>query len=76
MNGTCRIPNREVRSEWVNSIEGIGEYSAIIPMIRNSKELLESVWHGDCKTVADALTRTHEHLTRHTKEHSCVIEKA
>ena len=60
---TCRIPNREVRAEWVNAIEDVPEHSRIIEMIRNSKKLLESAWSCDADAVAEALERTHERLT-------------
>ncbi len=60
---TCRIPNREVRGEWVNAIEDLPDYSNMLSMIRVSKSLLESVWSGDASAVAAALEKTHEKLT-------------
>ena len=60
---TCRIPNREVRGEWVNAIEDLPDYSNVLSMIRVSKSLLESVWSGDASAVAAALKKTHEKLT-------------
>ena len=62
-DGTCRIPNREVRGEWVKAIEGLPDYSSILSMIRASKSLLESAWSGDAKAVASALGLAHEKLT-------------
>ncbi len=60
---SCRIPNREVRAEWMSAIEDVPEHSRIVGLIRNSKSLLESVWGCDGCSVAAALEKTHECLT-------------
>ena len=60
---TCRIPNREVRGEWVNAITINGEHEEMLKMIRGSKEVLESAWRMDCARLADALEKSHERLT-------------
>ena len=62
-DGTCRIPNREIRDEWVNALEDFPDDSGILKMIRESKLLLEAVWNGDGYAAAASLERAHEHLT-------------
>ena len=60
---TCRIPNREVRGEWVNAITINGEHQELLKMINGSKEVLESAWNGDASCLAKALEATHRKLT-------------
>ena len=60
---TCRIPNREVRGEWVNAIAINGEHEDMLKIIRGSKEVLESAWRMDGARLAEALERSHERLT-------------
>ena len=60
---TCRIPNWEVRQEWYNAIEAEPEYKETNKIIEDSKELLDRVIDGDAGAVADALNRTHIHVT-------------
>ncbi len=61
--GRCRIPNREVRGEWANALAMSGDYQFVARMIQDSKKFLKATWNGDGKAVADALSKTHEHLT-------------
>ena len=60
---TCRIPNNEVRNEWVNSIEDDADYAPMVEMIRGSKALLKSAWDMDAKALAKALEKSHELIT-------------
>ncbi len=60
---TCRIPNREVRMEWVNAITINGEHQELLKMINGSKEVLDSAWHGDAPRLAKALEAAHQKLT-------------
>ncbi len=60
---TCRIPDYEVRCEWVNAIYDNPQFSAVMSMINDSRKLLDSVWGMDADAVAEALERTHERLT-------------
>ena len=62
-NGTCRIPNREVRQEWFNAIETDDEYKITNEIISASKGLLEETWAGNCEAVAHALDISHIHVT-------------
>ena len=59
---TCRIPNREVRNEWVNSMEDDSDYVPVVEMIRGSKSLLRSAWEMNEKALAEAMERSHERL--------------
>ena len=60
---TCRIPNREVRGEWVNAITMSGEHKEIIGMINASKEILQAAWDGDSVRLASAVEASHQKLT-------------
>lgn len=61
--GTCRIPNREVRQEWFNAIEGNDDYEVTNEIIENSKRLLKCTIDGDEETVAKALDTSHIHVS-------------
>ena len=62
-DGTCRIPNREVRQEWFNAIETNEEYTITTQIIQSSKELLNLTLQGDEQAVARALDISHIHVT-------------
>ena len=62
MTGTCRIPNREVREEWVSSINDNPDYATVMELINHSKGVLEATWAMDCARFAEALERSHERL--------------
>lgn len=60
---TCRIPNREVRQEWLNAIEEEPGYEVTDGIIKASKELLEQTIKGNEQAVAEALDVSHIHVT-------------
>ena len=61
---TCRIPNGEVRQEWINALRKVPEeYSVTNAIIRDSKELLQRTWNGNEEAVARALDISHIHVT-------------
>ena len=62
-DGTCRIPNLEVRKEWNNAIEDMPEYSKTDEIIKASEELLEQTILKNSDAVAKALDNTHLHVT-------------
>lgn len=62
-DGTCRIPNREVRQEWFNAIETNDEYKITNKIIQSSKELLSETLRGNDEAVARALDTSHIHVT-------------
>ena len=59
----CRIPNMEVRFEWVDAMEDSRKYDWIVKFIRNSEKLLESAWSGDGAAVAKAMDEAHRKIT-------------
>ena len=61
--GTCRIPNREVRQEWFNAIESNSDYKITNQIIQSSKELLQQTLQGNAEAVAKALDISHIHVT-------------
>ena len=62
-DGTCRIPNREVRNEWMNAIADDKDYAVTNRIIEASKQLLTDTIAGDEKAVARALDESHIHVT-------------
>ena len=67
---TCRIPNLEVRQEWLNAIEGESDYSETNKIIEASKSLLADTIAGDEDAVAKALDTTHIHVTSNRSYHN------
>ena len=61
--GTCRIPNREVRQEWFNAIETESEYEVTNKIIESSKQLLKDTIKGDAQAVAASLDESHIHVS-------------
>ena len=62
-DGTCRIPNREVRGEWLNAVAVMDDYKETDRIIKDSKELLAETLAGNEEAVAKALDRAHIHVT-------------
>ena len=58
-DGTCRIPNNEIKDMWALSMERARGYEEISRMIKDSKKLLEATWMGDEEIVAEAVARAH-----------------
>lgn len=61
--GTCRIPNKEVRQEWFNAIETEEDYAVTTQIIQASKELLRQTFEGEEEAVAKSLDISHIHVT-------------
>lgn len=62
-NGKCRIPNGEVRREWLNAIEEEPGYEMTDAIIKASEELLKKTLAGDEEAVAKALDESHVNVT-------------
>ena len=62
-DGTCRIPNREVKNEWINALEIDPNYAVTNRIIEASKQLLADTIAGDTDAVAHALDESHIHVT-------------
>ena len=60
---TCRIPNEEVRLEWVNAIDDEENYAPIMELIKTSKKLLDATIEGNEEAVARALDAAHTEVT-------------
>ncbi|MBR0092196.1 MAG: AAA family ATPase [Lachnospiraceae bacterium] len=60
---TCRIPNKEVRDEWVRALNRMPDYKETDRIIQDSKELLAETLSGNEEAVARALDRSHIHVT-------------
>ena len=63
VNQTCRIPNKEVREEWMRAISRTSEYDMTTQIIQASKQLLTATINGDESAVATALDESHIHVT-------------
>ncbi|MBR5376719.1 MAG: AAA family ATPase, partial [Lachnospiraceae bacterium] len=60
---TCRIPNNEIRQEWLNAIETQAGYEETNRIVEDSKELLKETIAGNSDAVARALDESHIHVT-------------
>ena len=60
---TCRIPNGEVRREWMNAVAAVEDYAVTDDIIKNSRQLLEYTVSGNEDAVAQALDVAHIHVT-------------
>ena len=61
---TCRIPNKEVREEWIRALNKVpDEYAVTTQIIQSSKDLLSLTWDGEEEAVAKALDVSHIHVT-------------
>lgn len=61
--GTCRIPNEEVRQEWVRSVKLSPDYKKLMEIINASKKLLDATVDGNEEAVAKALDAAHTEVT-------------
>ena len=59
----CYIPNREIYLEWQRAIKENDDYAETNKIISASRELLEQTIAGNEKAVADALDKSHIHVT-------------
>ena len=58
-DGTCKIPNNEIKDMWALSMERARGYKEIYRTIKGSKKLLEATWKGDEEAVAEAVAKAH-----------------
>jgi len=59
-NNLVRIPNEEVKREFINSIEDLSGWENIVDAIRNSDALLKAIWNEEEDVVADGIQLIHE----------------
>mgnify|MGYP002626273602 CR=1 FL=1 len=59
----CYIPNVEVRSQWIFSIRTSPDYTKIMELVNDSKNLLQRTLEKDAEYVAQSLTKAHMRVT-------------
>lgn len=59
----CYIPNVEVRSQWIFSIQNSPDYTKVMELVNDSKNLLQHTLDGDSDYVAQSLTAAHARAT-------------
>ena len=59
---TVSIPNKEVGEEYVNSIQAIG-WDEVICSVKESQNLLQSLWNIDAEAVAAGIDRVHQEVS-------------
>lgn len=57
-NKMVKIPNSEVRSEYVNAV-AMSDWGNVSQALKNSADTLNAIWKGREKQVADALAQAH-----------------
>lgn len=60
---TCKIPNEEVREEWVSAIDYDDNYVKVIEIVNASRKLLDDTINGNEDAVAYALDAAHTEVT-------------
>jgi len=78
---TVRIPNEEVKGEFINSIEDLDDWSSVVAAIQRSHQLLHAIWNKEANSVAEGVQEVHEQNTSILKYNdenalSCVISLA
>ena len=58
----CYIPNREVREQWIFSIQNSPDYKIVTELVKSSMQLVKSTIEGDADAVAKALDKSHEQI--------------
>ena len=61
--GLCRIPNREIKEEWISALQDADNFAKIAEMIKDSEELLKLVQEGIADEVAAALDNAHSEVS-------------
>jgi hypothetical protein len=60
---TCRIPNEEIRQEFISCIEDDKGWSHVMSAIRQSDELMQLTLDGKADEVATAIEKVHQENT-------------
>lgn len=60
---TCKIPNEEVRKQWILSVKLSPDYKQLMTIVNASKKLLDATVNGDEEAVAKALDAAHTEVT-------------
>lgn len=59
----CYIPNREIHDEWIKAISDNSDYEQTNKIINDSRNLLKETLAGNEAAVAEALDRSHDHVS-------------
>ena len=60
---TVRIPNKEVGSVYVTSVNRMEDWEELSRSLNESKALLEALWNMDAEKVAKGLDRAHQEIS-------------
>ena len=79
-NNMAFIPNEEVREEFLTAMRD-GDWNEVIKSIKASEELLEALWNGDEKKVAESVDTVHMDTSsiltyNHENDLSCTLSLA
>lgn len=58
---TAKLPNQEVREEFVEALRGSNSHKELSELVRQSDKLLEALWMKDEKAVAAGVEYIHNH---------------
>jgi len=77
---TVRIPNEEVKGEFINSIESLN-WNNVVPALKDSNKLLHAIWNRETELITAGIQRVHElntSILEYNDENSlsCVISLA
>ena len=62
-NGTCHIPNGEIKQAWLDIISKSTGFEAIRQMLDKGRALIEATENGDFEAVAKALDDSHADIS-------------
>lgn len=62
---TCRIPNKEIRQEWIRIMKNSKKFDKVRQVIEASMNLIKATERGDEATVAAALDEAHRRISSH-----------
>ena len=62
IDGTVRIPNKEVAQEYVNAISTMNWYG-VMESLEDSRKLLEALWAMDESAVATGIEKAHDEIS-------------
>ena len=58
----CYIPNREVRDQWILSVQQSPDYKGLMELVNASKLLVANTIEGNAEDVGTALNKSHEQI--------------
>ena len=61
-NNTVRIPNDEVKGEFVTAVNSL-KWDHVADALRDSEKLLQAIWNKEIDVVAEGVQKVHENST-------------